>query len=230
MAYTSPDVLNYIDKTRVQTIVDAGACDGTTSVLLAKVYSNAHVYAFECNPRILEKCESTIQSSGVSERITLTKTGLGNVPSTERFFPYVKGNDGASSFFYRIDGVNTQQTIENIQIDTLENQLRLLSAPVPDLLCMDVQGYELNILKGLGNKLRQVKYVIAEVPRETPNRSFLRSGHSCYIGAPTRADILKYLEEYGFKQTGVFYENELEDNILFINRSNATSTGNTLEQ
>lgn len=223
MAYTTPEVLNYIDKAKVRTIVDAGACDGTTTLLLARVYTSAHVYAFECNPRILEKCESTILASDVSNRITLSKIGLGNIPSTERFFPYISGNDGASSFLYRIDGKNTQQTVENIQIDTLENQLSLLGAPTPDLLCMDVQGYELNILKGLGNKLHQVKYIIAEVPRETPNRAFLRTGHSCYIGAPTRSDILKYLEGYGFKQTAVFYENELEDNVLFINHNSVTS-------
>jgi len=161
MSYVNPDLLKHIDMASVRTIVDVGACDGTTPVLLAKTYPAATVLAFECNPRILPICKAAIDSSGVADRITLSPIGLGETRKIAQFHPFVRGNDGASSFFKRIDADTTQTTVDDVVIDTLDHQLDVLGANTPDLLCMDVQGYELNVLRGLGDRILDVKYIIA---------------------------------------------------------------------
>jgi hypothetical protein len=57
-----------------------------------------------------------------------------------------------------------------------------------DLLCIDLQGYELNALKSLGKKLETAKYVLTEC-----------SIDSTYIGGALFAELAEYLAEAGFK-------------------------------
>ncbi len=55
------------------------------------------------------------------------------------------------------------------------------------MLCIDLQGYELNALKSAGNILNTVKYIITEL-----------SIQPTYIGGACAADVIQYLSEKGF--------------------------------
>jgi hypothetical protein len=57
-----------------------------------------------------------------------------------------------------------------------------------DLLCIDLQGYELEALKSLGEHLHKVKYIITECSIE-----------STYIGGATFGNLNNYLQSYNFK-------------------------------
>ena len=57
-----------------------------------------------------------------------------------------------------------------------------------DLLCMDLQGYELNALQSLGNHLHNIKYIITEC-----------SIKSTYINGVSFKELNKYLNDYNFK-------------------------------
>lgn len=56
-----------------------------------------------------------------------------------------------------------------------------------DLLCIDLQGYELNALKSLGDKLKNVKYIITEC-----------SIVSSYIGGSIFVQLNDYLDKNNF--------------------------------
>lgn len=58
-----------------------------------------------------------------------------------------------------------------------------------DFLNIDVQGYELNVLKGMGETLHNFKWTYLEV-----NKAEL------YIGCPLIEDLDSYLDGYGFKR------------------------------
>ncbi len=58
-----------------------------------------------------------------------------------------------------------------------------------DLLVLDVQGYELEVLKGASEVLKNVKYVISEVNRE-----------ELYTGCAMIEDIDEHLKTFGFKR------------------------------
>jgi FkbM family methyltransferase len=74
-------------------------------------------------------------------------------------------------------------TVESTRLDTFCSQL----GATPDMLCIDLQGYELNALKSMGSMLSSVKYIIAET-----------SIVSTYVGGATFAELEAYLKTFGF--------------------------------
>jgi hypothetical protein len=56
-----------------------------------------------------------------------------------------------------------------------------------DMLCIDLQGYELNALISMGQHLSRVKYIIVECVRR-----------SLYVGGATFVDVAAYLGKHGF--------------------------------
>ena len=83
---------------------------------------------------------------------------------------------------------------------------------------MDVQGYELNVLKGAGNFIKNISYVIMEEPKLIINTHYLPSGiHSKYINAPTSQEIKAFMTEHGFVEIERIEENKIEDNVMYKN-------------
>lgn len=88
-----------------------------------------------------------------------------------------------------------------------------------DLLCIDLQGYELNALKSLGSYLQTVKYIIAEC-----------SIKSTYINGVNFSELNEYLTDHNFQYvcSNKFKETFPNLNLtgftefdaLFINKSN----------
>jgi hypothetical protein len=72
---------------------------------------------------------------------------------------------------------------------------------------MDVQGAEVDIIKGGKGLLSKASQVLLEVPME---------GIEYNLGAPTRADYFKAMAEVGFtNHTVVENINNLQEDILF---------------
>tara|TARA_Y100000389_G_scaffold204431_1_gene256914 strand:+ start:1018 stop:1659 length:642 start_codon:yes stop_codon:yes gene_type:complete len=85
-----------------------------------------------------------------------------------------------------------------------ENQLDISEH---NLLNVDVQGYELEVLKGMGDKLNNIQLVIAEVNRD-----------EVYEGCPMIEEIDSYLEEFGFKRLAVEWQSESWGDALYVKR------------
>jgi FkbM family methyltransferase len=77
--------------------------------------------------------------------------------------------------------------IQENEVDTNEH----------NFLNIDVQGYELEVLKGMGDELNKIQLVIAEVNRD-----------EVYEGCPMIEDIDSYLEGFGFKRLAVHWQSE----------------------
>jgi FkbM family methyltransferase len=179
----------------VKTIFELGSRDLEDAIKLSNYY-NAHVYAFECNPDCLEICYSK-----KCQNVTLIDkaVSLTNEPVTFYPFDLTKYNNMGSSSMYLIDfskrklddpdynRENPQKeiTVDSTRLDTFMESKGIDSI---DLLCIDLQGYELNSLKSLGNKLNNVKYIITEC-----------SIKSTYIGGSTFEELNDYLESFNFK-------------------------------
>jgi len=83
---------------------------------------------------------------------------------------------------------------------------------------MDVQGYELNVLKGAGNFIKNINYVIMEEPKPIINSRYLPDGvHSKYINAPTSQEINIFMKDKGFIEIERIEENKIEDNVMYKN-------------
>jgi FkbM family methyltransferase len=156
-------------KTPINTIFEIGCRDLNDSITLSN-YFNSKVYSYEANPIMKEIC---LKKCEKYEKIRFFSYGLGDKKSYEDFHIYTpnKQNDivtiGASSFFKRTDYNNNQTTYcEKIKITTLYDEVEQLKIDKIDLLCMDVQGYELKILQGSYDFLKNIKYIILEITKE----------------------------------------------------------------
>tara|TARA_R110002012_G_scaffold59249_2_gene154703 strand:- start:60 stop:707 length:648 start_codon:yes stop_codon:yes gene_type:complete len=74
-----------------------------------------------------------------------------------------------------------------------------------NLLNVDVQGYELEVLKGMGDYLNQIELIIAEVNRA-----------EMYKDCPLIEDIDDYLSVFGFKRLFVEWQSQSWGDALYV--------------
>jgi hypothetical protein len=116
---------------------------------------------------------------------------------------------GASSFFKPIDGtLGTDCILLNpikLKTQRLDSYLKVNNIYSVDLICADIQGYEIKAFTGMGELFNTVNYVISEMPIE----------YETYIGAPNKNDFLKFMFNNGFEPKIAVQENIFELNTLF---------------
>jgi len=196
-------------------IFEVGARYGDESIKLSNIFKEANIFSFECNPNTVNICKNNLRNY---KNITFIEHGLGEKNIKLPFYSFNDNNDGASSFFKRLDGDKNQTNLENIEIKKLNKIMKNYNINKIDLLCMDVQGFELNILKGAEENIKKIKYIIMEEPKSIINRKYLPEGiHSKYIGAPTSRDIKKFMEKNNFIEIMRIQENKIEDNVMYEN-------------
>lgn len=86
---------------------------------------------------------------------------------------------------YNKENPQNEIIVKGIRLDTFMNINNITNI---DLLCIDLQGYELSALKSLGEKLNNVKYIITEC-----------SIQNTYTGGSTFLELEKYLSKFNFK-------------------------------
>lgn len=215
--YLDPRFLRHIDRNRVQEIVEVGSREGLDAIRLAAYYG-CRVHAFECNPLMTATFKATIAAAG--HDVIANTNALGNEDTVRPFYSCpINTNPGASSFFRRID--DAQTAVEEVRMARLDSYLEQRGVRRVDLLCMDVQGFEMNVMLGAGAYLEHCSYVIMEVPKVQPTEGTTRwlpkGCHSKYVGAPTFPEIAAFMEDKGFQLAQVCTENDIEDNVLWIN-------------
>ncbi len=130
-----------------QIFVDIGANIGLMSCYASNIVGeNGKVLAFEANSKtskILEK-NCVLNNSKNVEIFTL---GLGEKKSSALFYENWDVNRGGASFLKQSDEIGTE-----VEIDTIDN---LLSEQKIDMVKIDVEGFELNVLKGGINVLKK---------------------------------------------------------------------------
>ena len=199
MSYLEPIFLENIDKTRVQTIFELGSRDLLDAHKLEDYYG-CPVYAFECNPDCLEICDS-VANTFENKNIHLIQKAVSLVDGPVSFYSFditKYDNMGASSMFkidfnnrdkddpdYNLPSPQKEIVVEGTRLDTFMSDNRVDRV---DMLCVDLQGYELAAIQSLGDRLQCVKYIIVEC-----------SIQSTYDGGTTFVELEEYLKNAGFK-------------------------------
>lgn len=175
-SYLDSNFTSHIKKDTVHTIVELGSRDLHDAVQLYNTYT-CPVYAFECNKDCLDVCHQTMNTMTAEQRthIYLIESAVSVQDGPVSFYPCdlsTYNNMGASSMLkldftnrdpsdtdYGRSNVQTTITVPGVRLDTfmVEKSLKCI-----DLLCMDLQGYELMALMSLGEQLKNVKYIITE--------------------------------------------------------------------
>lgn len=204
--YWDPQFLHHLEKDKVKTVFEIGARTGEESIELSKTFDNSTIYSFECNPLVIDKTKEVLKPY---ENINFYTHGLGDKNETLPFYSFLECNTGASSLLKRFDFDETQHESGKVDIKKLIDFVKENDIKQIDLLCMDVQGYELNILKGAEDFIKNINYIILEQPK---------SNNASYIGAPTASEIVDFLTKNNFVEIERLQENLIEDNVMYKNQ------------
>jgi FkbM family methyltransferase len=171
----------------ISCIYDVGANVGTWTLLAKAVIPGAQVCAFEPLPR---HADAFLANVAAVDGVTLHRIGLGR-ENKETVLRVTDFSDASSvlplapasrSHF----GLSEVEEVP-IELCRLDDYRLAQGLPFPDLIKLDVQGYELDVLSGGLACVKFAKAIIAEV-------SFLEF----YQNQCLFADVMQFMTENGF--------------------------------
>lgn len=202
-----------INKLDYDVLIDVGANRGQFSMLSQILRPTVPVYAFEplfseitVYKEIFSECEG----------VTVFQYAIGDVDES-RVINVSKSPD--SSSVLPISQLQSRIFPGTEKIDSQKVEIRKLSSFMSCwtgfekiLLKIDVQGFEYQVLVGIGEYIGQFKYIYVET-----------SGVELYLGQKLFPEIALYLENSGFVMVGCFNEITIDGafgqaDVLFVNR------------
>ncbi len=139
-------------------VADIGANIGLTAILFASLAREVH--AFEPGANTFKFLERNLESANV-KNVVLNNIGLGAKAETQTL-TYDK-NDRSGAFISSVNKLEEGHQTETIEIDTLDNYYSDKNT-LPNILKLDVEGFEQYVLTG-GQKLlnKQKPIIILEM-------------------------------------------------------------------
>lgn len=136
---------------RGKTVFDIGAYIGILTLFFARaVGKSGQVVAFEPNPKNFKELKLNIALNGF-KNVTLIPVGLGRESKqTELMMGPVYPS--RSTFDEEKQGQILKARnaeLMKVEIDSLDEQMRLKKLPKPDFVKIDVEGFEVEVLKGM---------------------------------------------------------------------------------
>jgi FkbM family methyltransferase len=182
----------FLGNLQIKTIIDVGANEGQFADEILNIFPQAEIYSFEPLKDCYQKLESKFKNH---KRIHTNNFALGE-RNGEIVFQRSSASPSSSIlqmsrlhknlFPYTADlyeeKVNLKRLDEVLSADQLEAGV---------LLKIDVQGAEMQVIKGADKILKNVDIIISEV-----------SYASLYENQPLAKEIIYLLESFGFKYIG----------------------------
>ena len=164
----------------VRMAVDGGAADGRCVAQLQSVWPDAKILAVE--PR--EDAQAALRARAARmPGVTVAQTLLGATHGTVDF------HESADNSSVLADGPVLAPTRKvAASMTTLDELVAKLALPDPDLIKLDLQGYELEALKGAPRCLAHAEAVLLEV-----------SLIPLYDRMPLIGDVIPFMTERGFR-------------------------------
>lgn len=197
-------------------IFDVGGGTGTTMEIFRRELPKSNIYCFE---PIKENYEEIRLKFGVDgDRFHLYNEAVGDYEGETAI--HLSENITSSSIHNpapdQVLGTELSKSIKSsktqkIKIVKLEPYIEKITTI--DLLKLDVQGYELEALRGIGNSIAKIRYIVLEV-----------SNHHAYAGGAQYYEIDEYLRSKGFTVNDLFpgiRENGilLEWDSIYVNKA-----------
>jgi len=136
---------------------------------------------------------------------------LGNKDKEEIVFYQNTMYPGGNSYYRENPDINPEalkyfpdSSARKMIMRTLDSMVEQYNIPLPDLIKMDVQGAELDILKGAEKTLKSCNHIILEVQKVEYNK-----------GAPQQKEVLDYMKSIGFENWEEFCSHEYDSDWHF---------------
>lgn len=161
------------DNKKEYIIFDIGARDCIQSIEFYNNFPNSKIYSFECNPNTLNICKKNIEN--YKDRIILIEGAVCDYDGDIKFYPinqlktitsWKDGNPGASSLFISNGTYEYEKYIQDeiiTKCHRLDTIMTINNIENVDIIWIDLQGAELLAFKGLGEQIKNVKYIHVEV-------------------------------------------------------------------
>jgi len=171
-------------------IYDIGACVLHWTNMAKFVWADANYYAFDA----FDQAEFLYKEQNIPYYIGV----LSDKDDKEIDFWQNDFDPGGNGYFKvnkefvpNIDDILNESHKQKRITKTLDTVVKVENFPMPDLIKMDVQGAEMDILKGAHYTLQHCNDLILELQTVSYNK-----------GAPMAGDVINYLDSIGFKLMG----------------------------
>lgn len=177
-------------------VIDAGACDGKTSLAFAKQSVDGKVYAFEPDPSNLKSIRHFLDKA-LQDASLLISAAAGIIEiapyalfSSEASLNFSSNKKGSSTLSGLHDGVNIE-----VSALSLDLYVERYSVPRVDLVSIDVEGAESHVLDGMVSTIERFRPKLQismyhrkpdifnlafQVERMYPNCAFYLGHHNTY--------------------------------------------------
>ncbi|MDX2231121.1 MAG: FkbM family methyltransferase [Leptolyngbyaceae cyanobacterium bins.349] len=188
-------------------MIDVGAHDGSFFAIPRAQNIDTVVYAIEPIPELADQIRAHQQPN-----LHVFCMAMGNENGTRTF--HINSDPLTSSLLdakcegqWQPFSAQLQEArsleVPVMRLDTFMEQQSLAEV---DLLKIDAQGFDLQVLQGAGTAIHRIKQIMVEVQLQP-----------LYEGSATKADIIDYLSDRGFRLVATTTQtNGLEENLQFI--------------
>jgi FkbM family methyltransferase len=181
----------HLSDLRIAHVLDMGANRGQFSLFAHECLGTQQIEAFEP----LSECADVIRS--ILPFVSVHEVALTDTEGVQDFH-VSKANDSSS-----LRGITNTQTkyfpgTEEVEIRSVpairfETWCSGRTIKRPSLAKIDVQGSELNVIRGMGHEIRQIDYIYAEL-------SFVE----LYEGQALAGETIGYLDGQGYSLVGIY--------------------------
>lgn len=195
---------------RPQTIVDVGAFRGDWTRLAKEVFPAAHVLMIEPQDALLPFLDDV---SSYYPHVSHASVLLGADDGTAVEFVETASGTGSSVLEETSHVPRWKVAKQTITLDTLAAERGIATV---DLIKLDVQGYELEVLRGASRTLAACELVLMETSVIAVNR-----------GCPLIADVFPFMSARGFRLLDICSHIRRKDgalwqtDLLFVNERSA---------
>jgi FkbM family methyltransferase len=213
-------LFDLIDFNSIKNICDIGSRFLEQTRELVYIFPDAQIYAFEPVPGSYKICCDNRDKLDAEyrDRISIFNVAVGEASKMIPFYPVndtgSEFNVGASSKYKFLPGMNgswwnktwNQDEIQVPQVTLDEHRAKNNMGPI-DLIWMDVQGGELDALKGAVETLKDVKVIMTEV-----------GIGAYYDGQSLKPQIDEFVKAQGFRElkTGFKLNFQYEGDTIYI--------------
>ena len=201
-------------------VIDGGACVGHWTILFQRVLPEAAILMIEPQaqhamtlPRLCERYAPTVQFANAL---------IGPSDWKEVEFVVLDDAIGGTGSSVLPERSNVPRHTVRLPMITLDNLLDKMGFPSPDVIKLDVQGYELEVLKGATRALATAELVLLEVSIWQYN-----------VGSPLLDEVLAWMDSSGFRMYEIFDLSRrpngllVQVDILFVRKDSLLVRENT---
>lgn len=188
-------MLTILKKSKFSVFMDVGSNHGYYSLKVASLLSDdGIVYAFEPISKNAKILEENINNNGFKSKIKIIKKIVSDDFIEKKIYYAGENNPGASSCAV-FDSGSEYEIVDSITLDSFLSEENCKV----DFLKIDVEGFELNVLKGMSLTLKTQKPILFV----EHNASTLKSNDNSIF------DVLEYMGSHGYKAFDIGGENIL---------------------